>query len=448
MAEQGLEKIKLQDGYKKLLVSGLDSGIQGAMTEVSTSTGVNIAASVLYMGQGDVDAAPLLKIKARQTNGQFFKITDSGGTFVDGSDEYDILVFNPDGSGGSQNQGRGLWAGRCQIQIGDRGRIEFVDNDVQNLDLVPTIKKRASDSSVSFEVEENSSKYWSFDRLQIAPGPQWGNAAVFDAPGVNFSTGVITADGITMSASAVLDHQGSSTNIENTNDVKLRGHASNWLYGASDTYVEALTGDGEGDSSLWLDALSHLSTGTSPTIRIGTITTATRDIDGDGGSDTVYGAQNIIIGDNARTDAEINLNSKKVIFENSMIIQDLANGGVWTDGFDNSLIGSSQATYYSIDDGAAGIPGWYDGKTDSNFYLEKLELGHSRMPVYEGIENTTSTSPAATITTLSDGAFQVYVKDGKLIFACNDNGTARFFSFDGRSTGDITDLTYGTSEPA
>ena len=446
MAGQGLEKIKLQDGYKKLLVSGLDSGIQGAMTEISTSTGENITNTVMWAGQGDVDAAPLFKIKARQTNGQFFKITDSGGSAVNGDNEFDILVFHPDGTGGANLEGRGVWNGRMQVDVYGRGRIEFTNNSVQSLNVVPTIRKNSSNNNIEFEQPSGGSEYWSFDRIAILPGEEHSNPATFYAPGVPMQVGAITADSIAMSGSATFVHEGDSATwgLTNTIDFEAGDHIK--IGGANDSYFEAA--DDIGDSSVWIEAFSSQSSGTSPTIRIGTIPTAMRDLNGDGSTTTAYGTQKVIIGDYLRSDGETLLNSKKITCNNSMLVQTLGNGGVWTDGFDNAFVGSSNASYYSIDDGTQGIPGWYDGKTNSNFYLEKLEVGHSRQPVYEGYENTSSISPAATITTLSDGAFQVYVKDGKLIFACNDNGTARYFSFDGRSTGDITDLTYGTSEPA
>ena len=310
MAGPGLEDITLQDGYPKLLVAELSNGISGDMTKVTTSIGVALANSVLWMGQGgDGDDAPHMKIKAASNSNRFFTVTDGSGTGLDGAGEYDILSFKSDGSGGSGGQGRGVWSGKCQFDISDRAILEFVTNtNVDDNDGVPTIKQRVSDGSVEFEMEAATSKYWKFDRLEISAGTTNGNAGAFYAPGVDFSTGTVTAEGLVMTGDASLTHSGADTNFDNTS-ITLKAVTLGELYGATATYIEAQSQSGTSDSSVYIDALTDVATGTSPTVRIGSRNSTTR-YNGE------YGTKNVIIGDNARDDAELSLNCNRLIIEN------------------------------------------------------------------------------------------------------------------------------------
>ena len=445
MPDAGLQKIKLQDGYKKLLVSELDSGIVGAMTKVSTSTGTQISGTVLWMGYGENNDGYMMKIKATQNSSPFMKITSKNGTAIDGDQEYDILQFIGDSSGGVSKQGRGVWKSRCQIDYYNNGRIEFVNGDQITLDQVPTIMRSVS-GDVQFIHPQAASTYWSFDRLKIASSEN--NIAVVEADGVDFTIGDLTADSFTMSSAATMSHLGLSTTISNSVAVNLSGHDLLNLWGAKETRLEAMCGDGEGDAVLYIDTYQHDDQGNG-TIKIGTNKTAQRDVEHDSTVVTTYGVQSITLGveSDTATLKTLNLNSDRVICGNSMIIQDLADNA-WDDGWTEAYVTTSQASFYSIDETAGPYPGWYDGKNGDNYALEKLQIGHSRMPIYKDIAGTSSTTPAGAITGLSDGDFQIYVKDGKLIFACNDDGTARFFSFDGRAEAAIEELTYGTSEPA
>jgi len=448
MAGPGLEDITLQDGYPKLLVAELSNGISGNMTKVTTSIGVALANSVLWMGQGgDGDDAPHMKIKASSNGNRFFTITDGSGTGVDGNGEYDILSFKSDGSGGSNKQGRGVWSGKCQFDISDRARLEFVTStSVDDNDNVPTIKQRDSDGSVEFEMEPSTSKYWKFDRLEISAGTTNANAAAFYAPGVNFDTGVITAEGLTMTGSSVLSNTGAETTFNNQN-INLEAAVINQIFGSDDTYIEAQA-TSPSDSSVYIDALTDVASGNNPTVRIGSRNTTTRT----GGE---YGTKNIIIGDNARDDAEIKLNSRKVSLDNSMLVFDIADGSTWTDGINSSPSGwdgieSSEASLFSIEESSVVKMKWYDGKNSKAYEIDGVQVGKSRASVY-----TESHATSTTIPTGSDlpthGVVQ-YVKEGQssgdtfLIWKFN-NGTAEVFQYINLDSTSNQQVQYSASEP-
>jgi hypothetical protein len=448
MAGPGLEDITLQDGFEKLLISENADGISGDMTNITTSIGVGLANSVLWMGQGgDGDSAPHLKIKAKSNSHRFFTVTDGGGNGLDGSNEYDILSFKSDGSGGSGGMGRGVWSGKCQIDISDRGRLEFCTNtSTDNNDSVPTIKQRASDGSIEFEMETGSSKYWKFDRLEISAGTTNANAGTFHAPGVDFSTGTITAEAIVMSGTATLLHQGTSTQIENTTLVSLKADDTHEMYGAKNTKIEAQSATAYGDASVWIDALTDVASGSSPAVRIGT-QNATSRVDGE------FGTKDILIGDNARDDAELKLNSRKVSLDNSMLVFDIADGSTWNDGIDSSPsgwdgIGGSEASLFAIEETSIVKMKWFDGKNNKQYQIEQLQEGKSRTHQYDCVHATSTTVPSS----IPTHSVVQYVKEGQtsnttyLIWKFN-NGTAEVYQYINLDSTSAQQVQYSLTEP-
>ena len=95
MADTGLQNIKLQDGYVKLLHTKGNDGVNDFLTQVGTSNGPNIVGTPLFLGaNGDTqNQHPMVKIKGIDANEPFLTITDSLGTWNAGTDEYPILTF-------------------------------------------------------------------------------------------------------------------------------------------------------------------------------------------------------------------------------------------------------------------------------------------------------------------------------------------------------------------
>jgi len=453
----GLQNIKLQDGYKKLLVSSGDSGIDLGMTKISTSQGDAIAASVLYMGaDGDEGASgqSLLKIKPTQAAGnRFFSITNYAGSPVTFSEENEILGFR---SHGTDALGRGVWGGRCQIDYHNNGMIEFVNgSSISTLQSYPTIKRHTG-GNVFFEVgTSDPTAYFQFDRLKIGnDAASNNNTASFDATGVDFNAGKIEVDGLyvntDMSTSAYdIDLQPNGDVYLEASDVYLKAGVADTfsISGAQDIYIEALAGAQGNEPDVYIDAWQEVSSGYDSQVRIGTQYTGTKDFSHDGNLTGGFGTSKVVIGNMTRTDSELELNSRSILLENSMIISKLSDSATWDDGWDSSLVSGSYASWYSEDDGSQGWPWFYDGKTTTKYKFELLEDGKARNWYFQNVDatatDTTIKEPAA------DGECTQYVQNGKMIFKYNNGASYDYFYFD------LTDQTaggqnvlYSASDPA
>ena len=498
MADTGLQNIKLQDGYTKLLHTKSGDGVNGYLTQVGSSNGPNIVGTPLYIGaEGDTQYSnPLVKIKAVDNSKPFLVITDSLGTYNAGTDEFPILTFWSDGtfSGTNMhetapiNKGRGVWNGKCMFDFNvGRSSIEFMmaTNDsnttmtnATSSQNFPTIRPSiVAPKEVCFVQPSSSSNYWQMDRLQIrSDDPNTATTASFDASGVVCKLGVTTIDGIEMGtqrtdgnfATADLDINSIDTlSMISSSDIEIIGGADNnlKLYGAQYTRLYSDThATDNGTAATYIESFKWRDdAGANANIYIGTIDTDSSAFGVPGatpslmqGSDNVYiGRNNVGAGMYPNTTY---IDSERAVFNNGLLElntapTDAASGWENYDTMSNgSAILWSQAHSNDVDDHSEwGKQLYYREKSDggalSDLYtVEKTAVGKAKVVELRDI-TATSTTPA-TVTTLPASSAQIYMKGGKLIIAFDDAGVARYYSLDLTDAAHIEQFDYSASEPA
>ena len=499
MADTGLQNIKLQDGYVKLLHTKGNDGVNDFVTQVGTSNGPNIVGTPLFLGaSGDTqDQNPMVKIKGIDSNKPFLIITDSLGTWNAGTDEYPILTFVADGSltgtdywGTSLNRGRGVWNGKCMYNFsegGNRAAIEFMCHSASDVltssgdgtSTFPTIRKAFSGNSVMHAIPYGQTDYWQFDRIKIAAdtgsSSQGSAEAAFLADGVDGSWGNLTADGyyhgVTAAVSAAAGYQ---VDINAASKIRMSaGSDTTFINGQNDTFQVygnkflTLQADGSGVDAVGavLTLESYKLEGGAGTSQINIGTDDTQSKDFGAGSVTMSGAETIQIGNagisgNSYVNAnETRLNSKHVIVNSGMMVFDTAASG-WS-AYDDVTSPTDygalffQDSSYTIDTHSAYERQLFlyddDNSSPALYTIDKTEVGKSKVLELRECSaiagGTTTTVP--TVTTLPVGAAQIYVKNKKFIIAYHDDATDddKYYYFDLTSAATITDLSYSDTEP-
>ncbi|MAH44991.1 hypothetical protein CMI37_04130 [Candidatus Pacearchaeota archaeon] len=496
MADTGLQNIKLQDGYVKLLHTKGNDGVNDFVTQVGTSNGPNIVGTPLFLGaSGDTENQnPMVKIKAIDSTKPFLVITDSLGTWNAGTDEYPILTFIADGSltgtdywGTSLNRGRGVWNGKCMFNFaegGNRSAIEFMCHSSSDsltstgngTSTFATIRKASSGNNVMFAQPFGTTYNWQFDRVKIAAdtgGSAEGSAeAYFDASGVEGIWGDLKADGLYMGVTpSVSSAAGKSVELNITDSMVFSaGGNTTFQNGSNDTFevygnkALNLQADGSGDDSITatvrIEAYRKESGAGTSQINIGTDDTESKDFGA--GSIAMTGAQSIQIGNpgvvgnsyvNANTTT---LASKEVVVGSGMLVLDTA-ASAWDNYTDAKMdaVADYGALFFQSSGETIDTHSEYgrqlflydnDDSSPALYTVEKTQVGKAK--VLELRDTTATSTSVETVTNLPASTAQIYMKSGKLIISYDDAGVARYYSIDLTDAAHIAQFDYSASEPA
>ena len=484
MADTGLQNIKLQDGYVKLLHTKGNDGVNDYLTQVGTSNGVNIVGTPLFLGnkgEASINETPMVKIKAQSASATFFDITDRLGTANDSSNELPILEFISDGSltttdlfgGGTVNKSRAVWSGKVMHDFTQRGSVEFmVQNNTNTATLANhtgtnfhTIRRNnpansADGHNVMFSLPSASTDYWQFDRIKIKSD----NSATADisAVGVPAQFGDTKATKFLIGTSRTDATYDLDINTPNNINLQASGNMEIWtdensqvkMYGNQTTkiYSDAKGATG-GAATTYIDSFKATTGGASSDIKIGTIESIADEDFNSGVNIPLTGADKVSIGHNGSTSPNITeLNSKRVKLGNGYLqMATVAAGANPSADMDNDSAALYSENSALVVDAHSefGRQLFYQEKIGSasstQWTIEKTEVGKSKILELRDTGTTSTTIPS--ITTLPDGSVQIYVTGGKLIFSYNNGGVARRLSIDmedlsGSGTTDVAGVTF------
>ena len=487
MADTGLQNIKLQDGYVKLLHTKGNDGVNDYLTQVGTSNGPNIVGTPLFLGQkgeASVNENPVVKIKAQSAGNKFFDITDRLGSANDNSGEWPVLEFYSDGSlenndlfgGGTVNKARGVWSGKCLYDFTGRGSIEFmVLNNSHTATMAgahvqtfPCIRAgdpdTANNGNVMFSMATDQTTYFQFDRLKVAAD----GAATPDiiAAGVPARFGEVTADkflkgvGRTDVTCDIDINASNMLSFKTTGDINLWSDSNSTVQvfgSAKSRFYSDAFGSSGGTAETVIDSFNLIGDeGSSSNVLIGTMETLDEDFAG-GSTLNLQGSDAVKIGHNGATYPNITeLNSERTIIGNGYLeFNTVADGAgpsddmsitsaaLWSE--DSALVVACHSEY--------GKQLFYrergSGVVDAFKYtIEKTEVGKSKMLELRDVVTTSTTRTA--VTTLPDSTSRIYMKGSKLIVAYHDgdgDATERFYYFDLNGAASTQLIYSGTTEP-
>jgi len=424
----GLQNTTLQDGYEKLLISDAVGGIGDVMTHVSTSQGVSMHGSPLYMGQAN--DRPMLKLIAQGYYGAFFSIQEAAGTTLQNIERPLLVCY-----AGSSSQGNSVSQFSQIVSLSavaaantnqtnmSSGQIVFgtlaadPNMDANSLTMGgPTIFTNTSTGYVHFRIEGNDpSKKWSFDRLEVNNGGIATTIPVFDASAASVVLGdpthEVTIGGQVESSGGFVAY-GDNALLSSTTDTIVTATNSIQLQNAKT--INIMARDDVGDAAIYIDALNKNGENKAPSINIGTKNQAVMQLDTawdtstnamDGTSETFDGTLAINIGTRETSnDAELtqlNLGNAYVIHGGKV----LTKHNQWTaaDAATTAIGGPLNASswtadecgIYWIDDVSAELGEhdvrmyWYDGKTDTKRELVSHEYSTGAV-IKSGTARTTA----------------------------------------------------------
>jgi len=280
----GLQNITLQDGYKKLLVSYAVGGIQNDMTMISTSAGVNLEQSPLYMGK--VDENPTLKVVGPGWNKNFFNVQAGIGENIQTLYKPLIACY----SGGSETTNNSVTALSQLVSIDSQisanttqalenissGQIVFsVLGTGSSLDASsstwggPTIYRNTSSGDIIFRQHGNApTAEWNFDRLVISNTGVATTVSTFDAQNAVTTLGETNIAGMCEISAGLSVASNANVYLSSADDLVIRSVNDIHLQNAKTVNIAARRDDGSAEVNI--DAYTIDSQDFTPVINIGT----------------------------------------------------------------------------------------------------------------------------------------------------------------------------------
>ena len=484
----GLENQTLSEGYKKLLITDADAGLNGDMSSVTTSgAGDAVIVSPLYMGK-NVNDQQEMKLISTGTSHRFFSLQANKGTnhVNDATGADTMLAAYASSTPGSLNNS--IFDMKCLLavdgddsltatQAGDnmgKGQIVFgltggstPSLDAQSLTYGPSIFYK-SPGDVHFRQHGNNpSSHWVMDRLKITNDTRSTTIPVFDATDVDVSAfKSISAAGI-IDANLGLVSTGGTVGLHSSADIYIEGESSFNILDTPMINIEARSDASA--AQIHINAVSKDSdvsptSDMHPTISIGTFATSTADKNRSMAWDgsawtagepnlTLKGTETITVGHN--TAETITGDYQKLYLNSKYIYTDAASIPIysgWDASVDLSVAGKPNNTapygtrgfglyfgYVSgtndVETGVEGTMRYYDKQATKAFKVDAVNHADGRVTRY----SPRASNPPEPVLDNS----HIYVKGNKLVVAYT-NGTDTYYNVMNMTTGAWTS---STTEP-